>query len=68
MNEKIGFDCSQILMGCNSVDELDEAIRIINNMYRILREHLVVFDEIKNNNSINGNRICFLIGHGGKHR
>jgi len=66
MNEKIGFDCSQILMECNSVEELDEAIRIINNMYRILREHLIVFDELRNSNTLDGKRICFLIGPGGK--
>lgn len=67
MNEKIGFDCSQVLMQCNTVMELDEAMRIVNNMYKILREHLEVIDEIKNNNlDIKGNRICFLIGPGGK--
>ena len=68
MNDKIGFDCVQILMRCNSANELDEAIRIINNTYPVLHEHLETLDEINNNNdttNMNGKRFCFIVGKGG---
>jgi hypothetical protein len=47
MNEKLGFDIMQKLMEAQTVKELDEAIRIVNHSYRILRERLEVIQ--KNN-------------------
>jgi len=45
--EHIGFKTCQILLNCKDTMELDNAITIINNFYRIYREHLLVLDEIK---------------------
>ena len=47
MNEKLGFDIIQILLRANTVEELDEAIRIVNCSYPKLREHLELMDEIQ---------------------
>ena len=43
---RLGFEVMQKLMEAESVDELDEAYRVLNNGYLILRGHLEVRDEI----------------------
>ncbi len=47
MNDNLGFEVMKILINAESVDELDEAIRVVNRSYPVLREQLVVRDEIK---------------------
>lgn len=49
IDERIGFDCSQVLLKCNSTAELDEAMRVVNNIYRIYRDRLVVLECMKLN-------------------
>jgi len=51
MNEKIGFEIMQQMMVADTVAELDEAVRIVNNAYPILRERLSVMELIKNGNN-----------------
>jgi hypothetical protein len=46
-SSRIGFDTCKVLFDCQSVDELDYAIGIVNNFYRIYREQLMVLDEIR---------------------
>ena len=45
--EHIGFKTCQVLLNCQNTEELDQAITVINNFYKIYREHLLVLDEIK---------------------
>lgn len=40
MNQKPGFDAIRDLMCCVSVEELDFAISVINNMYPVVRLQL----------------------------
>lgn len=47
MNRKLGFDAVQVLINAETVAELDEAIRVVNNSYSILRDHLMVFEELR---------------------
>jgi len=47
MNDRIGFECTQVLMQCDTKAELDEAIRIVNNFYRIFSERLETLDDIR---------------------
>lgn len=44
-----GFDCVQVLMGCNSVDELDAAKRIVDDFYLIYHDQLEVLERIRLN-------------------
>lgn len=52
MNEKLGFDVIQVLIHANTVEELDEAIRVVNLSYPILREHIFVLCKLKKREGI----------------
>ena len=43
---EIGFRVVQVLMECEYVEELDEAKKILDNVYNILREQLVVLNNV----------------------
>jgi len=48
---KIGFDCCQVLLtGCNTLDELVEALRVVNDFAFNYMNQLMILDEIKNKN------------------
>jgi len=44
MNDGLGFEIVQIMLKADTCDELDEAIRIVNKTYPVLRGHLEVLD------------------------
>jgi len=44
VNYKQGFDIMQILLSCESVEEIDEAVRVVNNAYPVLRDQLEVLE------------------------
>ena len=44
MNERIGFRLCRVLLEAENTCELNEAMRIVNNMYPILLEHLEVLE------------------------
>ena len=47
MNERLGFKLAQIMMEADTVQEIDQAMAVVNNMYPIIRERLEVLEEIK---------------------
>jgi ribosomal 30S subunit maturation factor RimM len=44
-NGHIGFDVCQKLIECETVDDLDEAIRIVNGFYRVYRDRLEILED-----------------------
>ena len=44
---RIGFDACSALFQAESLSALDDAMRIVNNFYRIYRQHLEVIEEIQ---------------------
>jgi len=61
MNEKIGFDCLKALIQAKTVKELDEAIRVVNLSYPILRENIHVMCKLKEREDILNFVILFFI-------
>ena len=47
MDGKIVYDIVRLLTECDSVDELNESIRIVNHCYFILLQQLETREEIK---------------------
>jgi len=48
VNEKLGFDCIQLIIEADpSCEEIDECMRILNNFYRVYHEHLMILEEIQ---------------------
>jgi len=43
----VGHDVCQLLLeGCKSCDDLNEAMRIINNFYRVYHNHMVFYEDV----------------------
>lgn len=48
LNKKaLGFDVMQVLYNADTVVELDDAMCVVNDGYRVLREHLETLENIK---------------------
>ena len=46
--ERLGFEIVSVLLKAEHVDDLDTCMRVVNNAYAVLRNHLMVLEEIKN--------------------